>query len=156
MQGHRKLEETAFWAGLARSLCELQLTSRPRSLAPNWAENIPNATEDNAPHVFASGLCSRTLCTWRKSDKHRSLSLFANSELLRGVFIQYLSKVTKTLLQSQLHSQSLLQHLSVGSGLQNKSKHYNIGTEEIYCPHTFALLNLPSQWVYWFLLLPWH
>lgn len=63
MQDHRKSEETAFWAGLARSLCELQLTSKARSLAPNSAENIPSAAKDNTPHVFASGLRSRTPCT---------------------------------------------------------------------------------------------
>lgn len=63
MQDHRKSEETAFWAGLARSLCELQLTSKARSLAPNSAENIPSAAKDNTPHAFASGLPSRTPCT---------------------------------------------------------------------------------------------
>lgn len=69
MQDHRKSEETAFWAGLARSLCELQLTSKARSLAPNSAENIPSAAKDNTPHAFASGLCSRTPCTWWNADK---------------------------------------------------------------------------------------
>lgn len=63
MQDHRKSEETAFWAGLARSLCELQLTSKARSLAPNSAENIPSAAKDNTPHVSASGPGSRTPCT---------------------------------------------------------------------------------------------
>lgn len=72
MQDHRKSEETAFWAGLARSLCELQLTSKARSLAPNSAENIPSAAKDNTPHAFASGLRSRTPCTWWKADKLRS------------------------------------------------------------------------------------
>lgn len=78
MQDHRKSEETAFWAGLARSLCELQLTSKARSLAPNSAENIPSAAKDNTPHVFASGLRSRTPCTWWNADKpgtYFSLSL---------------------------------------------------------------------------------
>lgn len=85
-QDCRKLEETVFWAGLARSLCELQLTSWLWSLAPNSAENIPSAAEDNAPQVFASGLYSRTLCTWWKSDKYRSfsLSIIANLVLGRG------------------------------------------------------------------------
>lgn len=63
MQDHRKSEETAFWAGLARSLCELQLTSKAWSLAPDSAENIPSAAKDNTPHVFASGPHSRTPCT---------------------------------------------------------------------------------------------
>ena len=69
MQDRRKSEETAFWAGLARSLCELQLTSKARSLAPNSAENIPSAAKDNTPHASASGLHSRTPCTWWNADK---------------------------------------------------------------------------------------
>lgn len=55
MQDHRKLEETVFWAGLARSLCELQLTSKPRSLAPNSAENIPSIAKDNTMHFLPVG-----------------------------------------------------------------------------------------------------
>lgn len=52
MQEHRKSEETGFWAGLARSLCELQWTSRLCSVGPKPAESLPRAAKGSRPpHV---------------------------------------------------------------------------------------------------------
>lgn len=43
MQEHRKSEETGFWAGLARILCELQRTSGLCSAGLKPAESLPRA-----------------------------------------------------------------------------------------------------------------
>lgn len=49
MQEHRKSEETGFWAGLARSLCELQWTSGLCSAGLKPAESLPRAASQSRP-----------------------------------------------------------------------------------------------------------
>lgn len=73
MQEHRKSEETGFWAGLAKSLCELQWTSGLCSAGPKPAESLPRR-QGRAVHLrsLASGKPSRTWCTWWKADKPKS------------------------------------------------------------------------------------
>lgn len=53
MQEHRKSEETGFWAGLARSLCELQRTSGLCSAGLEPTESLPRAAEQSRPHHVA-------------------------------------------------------------------------------------------------------
>lgn len=59
MQEHRKSEETGFWAGLAKSLCELQQASGLCSAGPKPAESLPRAA-GRAVHLrsAASGVGS--------------------------------------------------------------------------------------------------
>lgn len=62
MQEHRKSEETGFWAGLARSLCELQRASGLCSAGLKPAENPPRAVEQSRPqHVSGQWVAIQNL-----------------------------------------------------------------------------------------------
>ena len=54
MQEHRKSEETGFWAGLARSLCELQRTSGLCSAGLKPAASLPRAARESRPPQVSS------------------------------------------------------------------------------------------------------